>query len=129
MSLTNLDAVPFKVGDRVTRTSGEYAGIVARVVAVSGDRVTVAPVVTDGPIGSYVSSDLSFVDVTDMDADAKTDIRVVVSFHRPETRDLNLRFTDAGEADTWITYLKSAPGRPTVTVTRTTTETFTRNND
>ena len=127
MSLKNLDAVPFKVGDRVTRTSGVYAGIPARVVAVIGQLVDIRSEAEGGPDGHYTRSVLKLVDVEGADTNAKTDIRVVAIFSSLGTQKLEMVFYDAREADVWIDFLKNAPG--VTTVTRDTTETFTCNND
>ena len=117
----------FKVGDRVTRTDGVYAGIPARVVAVIGQLVDIRSEEQGGPNGHYNRSVLKLVDVEGADTNAKTDIRVVAIFSSLGTQKLEMVFYDAREADVWIDYLKNAPG--VTTVTRDTTETFTCNND
>ena len=127
MPIKNLDAGPFKVGDRVTRTSGVYAGIAARVVAVYGQLVDIRSEAQGGPNGHYNRSVLKLVDVEGVDTNAKTDIRVVAFFSGLGTQKLEMVFYDAREADVWIDFLKNAPG--VTTVTRDTTETFTCNND
>ena len=116
----------FKVGDRVTRTSGVYAGVPAMAVTVYGQMVNIRSEAQGGPNGHYNRSVLKLVDVEGADTNAKTDIRVVALFSSPGTQKLEMVFYDAREADVWIDYLKNAPG--VTTVTRNTTETFTRNN-
>ena len=138
MSLTNLDAGTFKVGDRVMRTNGLFMGLPARVVAVYGPWVEVKPESRYGPHGRYeegsfklVESEFQVVATSEFDlplVDTETVTRVVAVFQSPKAPEIDMTFTNASEADVWIDHLKSAPGVAAVTVTRDTTETFTRNN-
>ena len=132
-------APTFDVGDRVTGAVGSSKSEKATVVGTARCWVKVRMDERPEDVRYYLpsdlvhltktESDLSFADAEDTITNTETDIRVVASFHRPEVRDLTLLFTDASEADTWITYLKGAPGRTTVTVMYNTTNVFTRNDD
>lgn len=131
MTLKNLDAGPFKVGDRVTGTVASLKGERATVIDRGRTWVRVQMDSRPDDVRYYLPSDLvtlSQWDAEATDTDAKTVIRVVAVFQSPKAPELDMSFTDASEADMWIDYLKTAPGRTTVTVTRNTTETFTRNN-
>ena len=148
MTLKNLDAGPFKVGDRVTGTVASLSGLSSRLnPSLKGERATVTDrgrtwvrVQMDSrpdDVRYYLPSDLVHLDETesdlpaadaeDTDTDTKTDIRVVAVFSSLGTQKLEMVFYDAREADVWIDFLKNAPG--VTTVTRDTTETFTCNND
>ena len=127
MSLTNLDAGPFKVGDRVTGTVGSLKGESATVIGRDRTWVRVRMDSGTNDVRYYPSSDL--VNLSRGDAEntnAKTVTRVVAIFSSPGTQKLEMVFYDAREADVWIDFLKNAPG--VTTVTRDTTETFTCNN-
>ena len=136
MTLKNLDAGPFKVGDRVTGTVASLKGERATVIDRGRTWVRVQMDSRPDDVRYYLPSDLVHLDETESDLpaadaedmDTKTVTRVVAVFQDNEDRGIDMSFTDASEADMWIDYLKTAPGRTTVTVTRNTTETFTRDN-
>ena len=137
MALKNLGAGPFKVGDRVTGTVASLKGERATVIDRGRTWVRVQMDSRPDDVRYYLPSDLVHLDETESDlpaadaedTDTKTVIRVAAVFQSPKAPELDMSFTDASEADMWIDYLKTAPGRMTVTVTRNTTETFTCNND
>ena len=128
MFLKNLDAGPFKVGDRVTGTEDSLKGESATVIDRGRTWVRVRMDSGTNDVRYYPSSDL--VNLSRGDAEntnAKTVTRVVAIFSSPGTQKLEMVFYDARKADVWIDFLKNAPG--VTTVTRDTTETVTCNND
>ena len=128
MSLKNLDAGPFKVGDRVTGTVDSLKGESATVIDRGRTWVRVRMDSWTNDVRYYLPSDL--VNLSQGDAEntnVKTDVRVVAILSSLRTQKLEMVFYDAREADVWIDFLKNAPG--VTTVTRDTTETFTCNND
>ena len=128
MSLTNLDAGPFRVGDRVTGTVDSLKGESATVIGRNRTWVRVQMDSGTDDVRYYSPSDLVSLSQGDAEnTNAKTEIRVVAIFSSLGTQKLEMVFYDAREADVWIDYLKNAPG--VTTVTRDTTETFTFNND
>ena len=132
--LTKLDSPTFDVGDRVTVTVGSLKGEKATVVGMHRHWVKVQPDSQPDyacyylPL-SLVHLALTEFDLSSVDGDSKTVTRVVAVFQSNEAPEIDKSFTDASEAAVWVNYLKNGPLRATVTVTRTTTEVFTCNND
>ena len=131
--LTKLDSPTFNVGDRVTDTVGSMKGESATVVGMHRHWVKVRMDSRHDDVRYYLPLDLVLLpslksDLPAVDADTETVTRVVAVFQSPKAPELDMSFTNASEADVWIDHLKIAPGVAAVTVTRDTTETFTRNN-
>ena len=129
MSLTNLDAGPFKVGDRVAVVVDSSEGEQGTVIGRDRTWVRVRMDSETDDVRYCSPSDLVNLSQRDSeDTNAKTVTRVVAVFYSLGAQELEKVFDDAREADVWIAYLRNAPGVTTVTVTRDLTETFICNN-